>query len=194
MKKLLIISSAFIVLILIILFSSEYHFNETSVLDKDVEKLISYNTSYGSALLIEDKNNKSFGVAQVDKKYGILYRYAVGSMGFEVEDGKPFKVTYVSNNREDGLVVGIKTAKDSTIKYVAIGKYPEGVTAPDTYSITLEDVKGNKDYSLQEVVDHYALFVFDELTEDTSTFRCFDEEGNLVADKIYGATERYIDW
>lgn len=192
MKKSLIIGG---ILLALVLFGSlnGLHFKDTSAMPWEVKVIHSYDTDYGKAILFEDKTNKTFGVAKLERKFGFLYRYAGGSAGYMVEEGKPFEVTGMADNMD--FIVGLKTAKNSNIKYIAIGNHMEEITPSDTYDLSLNDVKATIDhYHLKEVVDNYTLFVLDEYTEDTWTFRAFDEKGDLIADKLPGAEERYIDW
>jgi hypothetical protein len=173
---------------------SGLHFNEANAIPGDVKKVRSYDINdYGKALLFEDKAYKTFGVAELEKKFGILYRYNGGSYGYSVEEGKPFQASGIADNND--FLVAIKTAKNSKIKYIALGNHMEEITPLDTYELSLDDVKTNsKDYHLKEVVDHYVLFVLDEYTEDTWTIRAFDNKGNLIADELFGGDARYIDW
>ncbi len=70
----------------------------------------------------------------------------------------------------------------------------DGIMPSDTYELSLDDVKANSgDYHLKEVTDNYVLFVLDEYSEDSWTISAFDNDGNLIADKLFGGDARYID-
>ncbi len=144
-------------------------------------------------MLFEDKTDKTFGVARIEKKFGFLYRFDDSSRGYKVEENKPFQAIGMGN--ADDFLVAIKTAKNSNIEYIALGNHMEDVMPSDKYELTLADVRENIDeYYLKEVEDNYVLFVTDEYSEDTWTIRAFDKDGNLIADKLFGSEERYIHW
>lgn len=160
----------------------------------DVEIIQSKETVYGKAILFEDKDNRTFGVAKIKKYMGILNKFDGGSYRDYTEENKPFEVaSYGTNDKKDSFIVGIMVAKDSSIKYITLGNYMEEVQPNETYELTLEDVEENiEDYQLVEVNNRYALFVVDEYTKDTRTIRGFDEKGNLIADKKYAEEPRYL--
>ena len=173
--------------------SSELHVKEINAVPGDVEMIQSSDMGkYAKAVLLEDPTHNMFGVAIVEKKFGFLYRYDGGSWGNTVGEGEPFQATGYGNS--DDFVVAIKTAANSGIDYIALGNHMEGGMPTDQYELTLDDVRENMDeYHLQEVKDHYVLFVTGEYSEDTWTIRAFDQDGNLIADKLYGGAARYID-
>ncbi|MFC7782928.1 hypothetical protein ACFQWC_00360 [Rossellomorea sp. GCM10028870] len=173
---------------------SGLHFKEINAVPGDV-KLISSSDigGYAKAVLFEDKTSNTFGVAEIEKKFGFLYRYDGGSWGDMVEEGKPFQATGIGD--DDDFLVAIKTAKNSNIEYIVLGNHMEGVTPSDKYQLTLDNVRENIDeYYLKEVEDNYVLFVTEEYSEDTWTIRAFDKEGNLIADELFGGDARYINW
>lgn len=47
-------------------------------------------------------------------------------------------------------------------------------------------------YTVSEVVNKYAFFILDDYSESNWTITAFDQEGNLIADKLFGAEERLI--
>lgn len=50
-------------------------------------------------------------------------------------------------------------------------------------------------YTVSEVVNKYAFFILDDYSESNWTITAFDQEGNLIADKLFGAEERLIlEW
>lgn len=171
-----------------------YHFKEIGAIKGDVKKIQSYDIeNYGKVVLFEDKTHNSFGVARLEKKFGLLYRYDGGSSGFSIEEGKPFQATGIGN--KNAFLVAVKTAENSNIEYIVIGNHMESVTPSTTYELSLDDIKKNPDsYNIKNVKDHYVLFVLDKYTEDTWTIRAFDKAGNLIADKLFGGDTRYIDW
>ena len=90
---------------------------------------------------------------KVREESRFLYRYGGGTKGYHIEKDKPFEAAaYGSNDENDRFTVGIEIAKDSGIKYVALGNYMD-------------------DYHVKEVVNDHVLFVVDEYTEDTWTIR-----------------------
>lgn len=108
-----------------------------------------------------------------------------------IEEGKPFHASGIGDN--NSFLVAIKTAEDSNIKYIAIGNHIDEIMPSDTYELSLNDVKENSgDYHLKVVTDHYVLFVLEEYSEDTWTIRAFDNDGNLIADKLFVGDTRYI--
>ncbi|MYL54933.1 hypothetical protein GLW08_16485 [Pontibacillus yanchengensis] len=193
MKKILFGIFIIIGIFLIDSFSG-LHFKEINAVPGDV-KLISSSDigGYAKAVLFEDNTTRKFGVAEIEKKFGFLYRYDGGSWSGMVEKGKPFQANGIGD--DDDFLVAIKTAKNSNIEYIALGNHMEGVKPSDKYKLTLDDVRENIDeYYLKEVEDNYVLFVTEEYSEDTWTIRAFDEEGNLIADELFGGEARYIDW
>ncbi|WP_147304236.1 hypothetical protein [Cohnella lupini] len=170
------------------------HFTATNAIPGDVKLVRSQDIgNYGKAVLFEDKTHDSFGVAKVEKKFGFLYRYDGGTYGYWVEEDKPFQATGIGDNND--FLVAVKTDKNSDIKFIALGNHMEGITPSDTYKLSLDDVKANRDeYHLKEVTDNYVLFVLNEYTEDSWTIRAFNKEGKLIADKLFGGEARYIDW
>ncbi|MFS0864877.1 hypothetical protein [Fredinandcohnia sp. 179-A 10B2 NHS] len=173
---------------------SELHFKEINAVPGDVEMIRSSDIGdYAKAVLFEDKIHKTFGVAEIEKKFGLFYRYDGGTWGYTLEEGKPFQSSGIGD--DDDFLVAIKTAKNSNIEYIALGNHMEEITPLDKYELTLEDVRENiGEYYLQEVTDNYVLFVTDEYSEDTWTIRAFDKAGKLVADELFGGDPRYIDW
>src|SRR5699024_7186184 len=114
----------------------------------DVEIIQSKETVYGKAILFEDKDNRTFGVAKIKKYMGILNKFDGGSYRDYTEENKPFEVaSYGTNDKKDSFIVGIMVAKDSSIKYITLGNYMEEVQPNETYELTLEDVEENiEDY------------------------------------------------
>ena len=192
MKKKIIVVSLIFGLILIGSMSG-LHFNEINTIPGDVKKIRSANIGdYGKAVLFEDITHKTFGVAKTEKRFGFLYRYDGGTYGHGIEEGKPFQASGIADN--NSFLVAIKIAKDSNIKYIALGNHMDGIMPSDTYELSLDDVKANSgDYHLKEVTDNYVLFVLDEYSEDSWTIRAFDNDGNLIADELFGGDARYID-
>lgn len=173
---------------------SGLHFNVINTIPGTVKKVRTANIDdYGKAVLFEDITYKTFGVAKAEKKFGFLYRYDGGTYGYGIEEGKPFQASGIAD--QNGFIVAIKIAKDSNIKYIALGNHMDGIMPSDTYELSLDDVKANSDdYQLKEVTDNYVLFVLEEYSENSYTIRAFDNDGNLTADQLFGRDARYIDW
>ncbi|MGM0882379.1 MAG: hypothetical protein ACQEXQ_15220 [Bacillota bacterium] len=200
MKKNIIIACLLLLSIFLVGSQSGLHFkettaiNETNTIQGEVKIVRSLNINdYGKAVLFENNGDKTFGVVELEKKFGFLFRFDGGTTGHWIEEGKPFEAAGIGDTND--FLVAIKTAKDSGIKYIALGNHMEGVSPSDTYEVSLKDVKAKRDdYHLKEVIDHYVLFVLDDYTEDTWTIRAFDKDGKLIADKLFGGEARYIDW
>jgi hypothetical protein len=90
-KKLLILVCLLFTLNLIGSLSG-FHFKETNALPGDV-KIVRSNDigDYAKAVLFENKNDMTFGVAEIEKKFGFLYRHNGVTWGYKVENGKPFQ-------------------------------------------------------------------------------------------------------
>ncbi len=193
MKKIIIliclISSVFIIGSL-----NGLHFTESNAIPSEVKKIRSIDMEgYGKAVLYEDEIHESFGIAKLEKKLGLLYRYDGGTSDYWVEEGKPFQASGLGD--ENYFIVAIKTPEDSNIKYISIGNHLEGITPSDIYELSLEDVKQNsQEYHVQEVKDNYFFVVLEEYTQENWTIRAFNKDGNLIADELPGADARYIDW
>ncbi|MEQ2526319.1 hypothetical protein WMO40_06360 [Bacillaceae bacterium CLA-AA-H227] len=193
MKKVLFV--VFLILGLFLIGSfSELHIKEINAVPGDVKMIRSSDIGdYAKAVLFEDKTHKTFGVAEIEKKFGFLYRYDGGTWGYMLEEGRPFQASGIGD--DDDFLVVIKTAKKSNIEYIALGNHMEGVMPEDKYELTLNEVRENIDeYYLKEVKDNYVLFVTEEYSEDTWTIRAFNKDGNLIADELFGGDPRYIDW
>ena len=165
-----------------------------SAIPGNVKIIQSQKTVYGKAVLFEDIDNQTFGVARLELYWWFFYRYDGGSYGHYVEEDKPFEVTGIgTNDKIDSLAIGVKVSSGSGIKYVAVGNYMEDVAPYESYELHLDEVRKNpNDYQLKEVEDDYALFVVDEYTDDTWTIRGFDESGDLIADKRAWGEPRYL--
>ncbi|NIK78916.1 hypothetical protein FHS15_004062 [Paenibacillus castaneae] len=187
-----------VIVVGIVLFGWIYGFRltESGAIPGNVQILNSSKTVYGKAVLFEDSVNDSFGVARLKQYLGFLYQYDGGSNGYSVAKDKPFQVTgYGSSETKQAFVVGVKTAVDSNIKYIAVGNHLEDLSRVEKYELTLDDVYKHKEkYQVAEVVNHYTLFVLDQYSEDNWTFRAFDANGKLIADQLFAAEARYIDW
>lgn len=173
-----------------------FRLTESGAMPGNSKIILSENTVFGKAVLFQDTDNQSFGIGRLKRNLGFLYRYDGGSTGYLIEEDKPFQAAGTGRDEvEDGFLVGVKTARDSNIKYIAIGNHLEGLTPTDTYHLTIDDVKKNSDnYHLAEVMNNFALFVLDEYSEQNWTIRAFDAEGKLIADHLPGFNIRYINW
>ncbi|WP_145047655.1 hypothetical protein [Paenibacillus xylanexedens] len=170
-----------------------FHIDEAKAIPRDADILKSEHIDgYGQVVYFEDNQDRTFGIALLEERFGFLHRYGGGSWDYFDEQDKPFETTGYGNR--DHFVVGVKAASESNIKYIAIGNHMENLLPSQTYELSLEDVKASPDvYHLKEMSDLYALFVLNEYTEDTWTIRAFNQDGKLVADKLFGAEERYLD-
>lgn len=169
------------------------HVNEINALPHDGRIVKSKEIhGYGQVILFVDHQDQSFGIAKLEKKLGFLHRFAGSSYGRTIEQGKPFEATSLGDPNR--FIVGVVTTRDSNIKYIAVGNHLKDVSSSQSYELSLEEVKAHPDdYQLEEVDDQYALFVLDEYTEENWTIRAFDQDGNIVADKIFGGEVRYMN-
>lgn len=192
MKKLMIISGIFLGAIGIILLSG-YHFSQESAIPWNVRIVQSEETVYGEAVIFEDMDTNTFGVARIKEFLGYLYKFDGASYGHIIEDGRPFKATGFGNDSTDGFIVGVKTAKTSEITTVVVGNHLKELTPSDQYSLTMDEVWKRKDqYEVAQVKNNYALLILDEYSEETWTIRAFDKNGQLIADKLFGSDPRYL--
>ncbi|SDD64239.1 hypothetical protein SAMN05428987_5506 [Paenibacillus sp. CF095] len=193
MKKIKLIVSLLILGIFLFGSLDGLRFKEINVIPGDVKIVRSEEINdFGKAVLFEDNQDKTFGIAGLKKEFRVLYRYGISTDGYWIEEGKPFTAAGIGDSNY--FVVAVKTARESNIKYVALGNHMESVMPLENYELSLENVKANLDgYHLKEVTDNYVLFVLDEYSEDTWTIRAFSKDGDLVADKLFGGEARFID-
>ncbi|SEM22288.1 hypothetical protein SAMN05192533_101485 [Mesobacillus persicus] len=191
--KVLVITIPILLVTTLLLFG--FRFSAIDAIPGKVKEIHSYDTVYGKAILYEDSFNHTFGLAQLKQSYGFLYHYDGGTNGYFIEEGKPFEVAGVGNDQKNGFLVGVKTAENSDIEAIVVGGHFEGITPFDSYDFSMNTVEENPDqYHVQKVINHFAFFVLDEYSEETWTIRGLDRDGKLVADKLFGADIRYIDW
>lgn len=186
----------FVLIIMIgVLLLLGFRFTPYSALPNGTKAVKSVDTVYGKAILYEDVNNYTFGLANIHRNIGFLYYYAGGTSDYFIEGNEPFEAAGIGRDEEDGFIVGVRT-NDPNIKYIVIGNHVEKLKRSDTYNFTMDTVLKYQDsYHIEKVVNNYALFVFDEYSEETWTIRALDKDGYLVADKLFGEGEaRYIDW
>ncbi|WP_226666238.1 hypothetical protein [Metabacillus litoralis] len=189
----------FIMIVLIIMIGVllllGFRFTPYSALPTGTKAVKSIDTVYGKAILYEDVNNNTFGLANIHRNIGFLYYDAGGTSDYFLEGNEPFEAAGIGRDEEDGFIVGVRT-RDTNIKYIVVGNHLEKLKRSDTYSFTMDTVeKYRGSYHLEEVVNNHALFVLDEYSEATWTIRALDKDGHLIADKLFEAGEaRYIDW
>ena len=98
MKKVLFVFFLILGLFLIGSFS-ELHFKEINAVPGDVKMIRSSDIGgYAKAVLFEDKTHRTFGVAEIEKKFGFLYRYDGGTWGYKIEEGKPFQASGIGDD------------------------------------------------------------------------------------------------
>jgi len=155
--------------------------------DVEIKLAQSYKNDNQIALL-ENKNDGSFGIAKTDKDIGFLWKTNILDIG-NIEGNQPFKALGVWI--DDVFIIGIKVQNEN-ITYFSVGKGPQ-ISLDSKYNFTFDEVKEMKDiYTVSEVVNNYALFILDDYNESKWTITAFDHEGNLIADKLFGAEERLI--
>ncbi|GKU78865.1 hypothetical protein [Paenibacillus sp. L3-i20] len=194
MKKVLIVIGIVIGVFLIGPLSG-FHLTEENAIPGDVKLLQSLDIDkYGTAVLYKDKTQGTFGVSKLNKKLGFLYQDGGGAYGYFVEEGKPFQAIGSGTNKD--FIVAVITPANSMIKYVALGNDMTDVTTYDKYELSLDEVKANsQDYHLKEVTNNYVLFALaEQYSQDNWTIRAFDNDGKLIADKLFAMDERFIDW
>ncbi|MEH7235289.1 hypothetical protein [Bacillus sp. JJ1562] len=186
-----------VILILIsgVLLLMGFRITASSALPSGSKAIQSINTTYGKAILYEDTNDNTFGLAKVERNLGFIYHYSGGTSDYFIEGNEPFQAAGYGNDEEDGFIIGVRTSNPN-IKYIVVGNHLKNFTPSDTYSFNMETVeKYPSSYHIEEVVANHAFFVLDEYSEATWTIRALDKDGNLVADKLFGTGEaRYIDW
>lgn len=189
--------SIVVILVIIIgaLLLSGFRFTASSALPNGTKPIESLETIYGQAILYEDVNNQTFGLAEIHRSFEFLYHYSGGSYDYPLEGNEPFQAAGFGSDEEDGFMVGVRTGNPN-IKYIVVGNHLEDLTPSDPYNFNMETVEKYPDsYHVEEVVDHHAFFVQDEYSESTWTIRALDKDGNLIADKLFGTGEaRYIEW
>lgn len=187
--KFIILISVLIIAALLIV---GFRFTASSTLPMGSKVVESIDTSYGKAILYINGNNDSFGLAKIHRSIGFLYYYDGGTSDYVIETNEPFAAAGLGN--DDSFLVGVRT-NNPDIKYIVVGNHIENVIPSDTYTFNMETVKKHpEDYHTKEVVNTFALFVLDKYSENTWTIRALDQDGNLIADKLFGTGEaRYID-
>ncbi|WP_335868897.1 hypothetical protein [Bacillus sp. 2205SS5-2] len=189
----------FIVIIMVIIIGVllliGFRFTASSALPNGTKQVESIETIYGKAILYEDVNNHTFGLAKIHRSIGLLYHYSGGSSDYILEGNEPFQAAGFGSDEEDGFMVGVRTGNPN-IKYIVVGNHLENSTQSDPYNFNMETVKKYPDsYYVKEIVDYHAFFVLDEYSEATWTIRALDKDGKLIADKLFGTGEaRYIEW
>lgn len=184
---------ATLIIIIGVLLLFGFRFTASSALPMGAKVIQSKNTSFGKAILYEDKNNHTFGLAKINRNLGFLYYYAGGASDYFIEGNEPFQAAGFGN--EDGFMVGVRIGNPN-IKYIVVGNTLGNLTPSDIYHFNMKTVEENPDsYHVERVVNNYAFFVLDNYTRATWTIRALDKDGNLIADKLFGTGEaRYIEW
>ncbi|MCM3618391.1 hypothetical protein M3936_12445 [Sutcliffiella horikoshii] len=182
-----------IILILTVsgLFFIGFRFTAASALPFGSEVIKTIDTDYGKAVLYEDRNVDTFGIAHVNRTLGLLYYYGGGSTDYSVEEGEPFQAAGFGS--KESFMVGVKT-NDPTLKYIVIGSHldtPEEIEKDNFSLVTVNEHP--ESYTIQEVVGGYAFFVLDEYSEATWTIRALDEDRQLIGEKMfYEGQARYV--
>ncbi|MCT2536253.1 hypothetical protein NC661_13540 [Aquibacillus koreensis] len=189
----------FIVIILVIIIGAllliGFRFTASSALPNGTKPIESIETIYGKAILYEDVNNHTFGLAEIHRSIGFLYHYSGGASEYILEGNEPFQAVGFGSDEQDGFMVGIKTGNPN-IKYIVVGNHLEDLTTSDPYNFNMETVEEYPNsYHVKDIVDNHAFFVLNEYSEETWTIRALDKDGNLIADKLFGTGEaRYVEW
>ncbi|QOY38147.1 hypothetical protein AWH56_011765 [Anaerobacillus isosaccharinicus] len=85
------------------------------------------------------------------------------------------------------------STENSSIKYIVIGGHSEKSAPSNPYEFSLHTVKEQPEkYQIKEVVNNFAFFVLDGYSEDNWTIRGLNEDGDLIADKLFGGDIRFI--
>ena len=201
MKKYIIPLVLVVLLGLILLsgyrFSPQQSLSATKIINGQQEEIILYQpTHYGQAVLFENKKDGTFGVAQLNRHLMVLWLYGGGTYGYNIENHQPFEAAGFGNSEKgkEQFIIGIKT-NDNDIEYIAIGKGPQIPSGLDEkYDLDLKKVKEMiEDYKVTKVEDNFALIVTDEYNEESWTIIAFNKDGNLIADKLFGAEPRTLN-
>lgn len=189
MKRVFIVLLSFIFLVLIgKLFN--LHIYPTGTIPGNVVAIQTLNIKNGVAILFENQKSNTFGIAKV-MKFGPIYYYYGGTDSHELEEGMPFSVAGYGRTRGDFLVA-VKVPTGSHIKYISLGNHLE-VGNPSNETISLDIVKQHPDcYLVKKVEGNYVFFLTDGYSEESWTVRAFDENGKLVADKLFGSQPRFL--
>ena len=180
----------FLVFIFIFLFSwIGFYLSSKWVIGWNVESIDTIYTDSRKAILFEDKNDDTFGIA-IYEKYGPFYFKMDMTTSHELVDGEPFTPTGLAV--DEGFWIAIKLPPSSNIKYFAVGNHlEEDSTLNDT--LTLEDIKNHSsEYTIVPVEGQYVFLLVDDYSEKTWTIRGFDSSGKLIADK-FSNSPRYLD-
>lgn len=189
----------FIVVIMIIIIGIllliGFRFTASSALPNGTKPIESIETIYGKAILYEDINNHTFGLAKLHRRIGFLYHYSGGTSDYILEGDEPFQAAGFGSDEKDGFMVGVRTGNPD-IKYIVVGNHLEDLTPSEPYNFNMETVENYPDsYHVKEIVDNHAFFVLDEYSEATWTIRALDKDGHLIADKLFGTSKaRYMEW
>ncbi|WP_186577925.1 hypothetical protein [Aquibacillus kalidii] len=132
----------FVVFLILVIFLtrslSELHFNEINAVPGDVKMVRSSDIGdYAKAVLFEDETG-AFGVAEIHKKYGFLYKFDGSTSGAMVEEGQPFKAIGIAD--DDDFLVAVKTAENSNIEYITLGNHMEGIKLSNKYDLSLNEL------------------------------------------------------
>ncbi|NBI29046.1 hypothetical protein [Chengkuizengella marina] len=197
MKRFLVVSFGFL---LILVFGGMklfgVNFYPTGTIPGNVENVLTYNIKNGKWILFEHKNSNYFGIAKV-KKFGPIYFYNGGTDYYEIEDRMPFSVAGYGEKNGD-FMVAVKIPSGSNIKYISVGNHLEEgkhleQEDPLNETISLDIVQQYPDsYLVREVEGNYVFFLTNGYSEQNWTVRGFDEDGKLVADKLFGSQPRYL--
>ncbi|OZM56729.1 hypothetical protein CIB95_10940 [Lottiidibacillus patelloidae] len=191
------------ILVLIVLFPLIYSlfsgFGFTAASTITGKHVLSKDTVYGKAILFEDPDLGTFGVARIESVFHLLYKYSGESTDQSIEKDKPFAVTGFGTSEldgKDGFLLAIKTSANSSIQYITVGNHLGRLHTSSPYSMTLDDVRANQEYyDVEEVTNNYTLFVLDsnDHNRDKYIIRGFDSKGKLIADKLWAAKIRYVN-
>ena len=166
------------------------YFSSTWSLGWNVERIKTIYTDSKKAILFEDKNDDTFGIAFFEK-YGPFYFKTDYTFSYHLSEGEPFSPAGFAD--DDDFMIAIKLPPSSNIKYFAVGNHlEEDSTLNDT--LTLEDIKKNSsEYTIITVEDQYVFLNVDDYSEKTWTIRGFDSSGKLIADKLFASMPRYLE-
>lgn len=177
--------------IFIFFFSSiGFYLSSKWVIGWNVESINTIYTDSRKAMLFEDKNDNTFGIA-IYEKYGPFYLQMDMTTSHELVEGDPFTPTGLGG--DNGFWIAIKLPPSSNIKHFAVGNHlEEDSTLNDT--LTLEDIKNHSsEYTIVPVEDQYVFLKVDDYSEETWTIRGFDASGKLIADKLFASSPRYLE-
>lgn len=166
------------------------YFSSTWAIGWNVDRIKTIYADNKKAILFEDKKDGSFGIAFYEK-YGPFYFKSDYTYSDQLSYEEPFSTAGFAD--EDDFLIAIKLPPSSNIKYFAVGNHLEE-EIPLNETLTLEDIKKNSsEYTIIAVEEEYVFLNVHDYSEKTWTIRGFDSSGELIADKPFFSSPRFLE-